>query len=353
MNHDGRTWIAQLPDELDGQRAILSRLLSLCEANEGVRWLVVGCSVGRGAGDGLSDLDVAVGVREAGFPAIAADVRRGVDHLGDLVDSFQHQIPGVTMTHERVFAQFANRCQVDLVVFPTSMDAGAIPDVVVLYDPDDQIVIAGEPRPAIMPEQVREWAFLGWCALADLGKYLRRGSPWEALARLNEAREQLCRLWAAALDVRTPQYGLTSILDFAPGELPAGLEATVADLDPARLLSAGQALAALLSDVGRQLRADPAAALPEAMARYIVADLASIAPPAAPPARLCPHRQAYLDAMGLWGAPPGAPGGASPANADGRLAPGPDGADREAAFRGWHLVTRGEEHADPCVATRP
>ena len=77
MNHEGRAWISRLPDELGGQRSILDRLLSLCEATEGVRWLVVGCSVGRGVGDGLSDLDVAVGVREEGFPAIAADVRRG------------------------------------------------------------------------------------------------------------------------------------------------------------------------------------------------------------------------------------------------------------------------------------
>jgi len=341
MDHDGRAWIARLPDELDGQRSILDRLLSLCEATEGVRWLVVGCSVGRGVGDGLSDLDVAVGVREEGFPAIAADVRRGVDRLGDLVDSFQHQLPGVTTTHERIFAQFANRGQVDLVVFPASVDAGAIPNVVVLYDPDERIVVASEPRPAVTPEQAREWAFLGWCALADLGKYLRRQSPWEALARLNEARDQLWRLRAAARDVLTPQYGLTSILDFAPGELPAGMEATVADLDPARLLAAGQALAALLADAGRYLRADHAAALPEAMARYITADLAAIDPPGA----LCRHRQAYLDAMGLWGPSPGT------AAAGGRLAPGPDGADREAAFRGWHLVTRGVEHADPCEAS--
>jgi hypothetical protein len=343
MDHDGRAWIAQLPHELDGQRPILDRLLNLCEAVDGIRWLVIGCSVGRGAGDGLSDLDVAVGIREGAFPAIAAEVRRGVDRLGDLVESFQHQLPGVTVTHERIFAQFADRCQVDLVIFPASVEAGAIPGVVVLYDPDGRIVIASEPPAAVTPAQVREWAFLGWCALADLGKYLRRQSPWEALARLGEARDQLWRLWAVALDVPS-RYGLTSILDFAPGGVPAEMEATVADLDPARLLSAGQALAALLADIGRRLPADQAAALPTAIARYIVADLASITPPGG----ICPHRQAYLDAMGQWGAP------ARPdaAAADGKLVPGPDGADREAAFRGWYLVTQGHEHADPCQAAR-
>src|SRR5947199_380510 len=82
---------------------------------------------------------------------------------------------------------------------------------------------AGDRKP-VTSEEIREWAFGGWCALADLGKYLRRGSTWEALARLNEARSQLWQLWAVTLGVPDPQYGLTSVLDFAPGELPAGFE---------------------------------------------------------------------------------------------------------------------------------
>ena len=40
---------------------------------------------------------------------------------------------------------------------------------------------------AVTGEQVREWAFLGWCALIDADKYLRRGSLWEADG-LHEAR---------------------------------------------------------------------------------------------------------------------------------------------------------------------
>jgi hypothetical protein len=63
---------------------------------------------------------------------------------------------------------------------------------------------------------------------------------------------------------------------------------------------------------------------------------------------LCRHRQAYLDVMGMWGPPgPGTPRAGATA-APGRLARGPDGSDREAAFRGWYLVTHGDEHADPC-----
>jgi hypothetical protein len=136
-------------------------------------------------------------------------------------------------------------------------------------------VIAGERKP-VTSGQIREWAFGGWCALADLGKYLRRGSTWEALARLNEARAQLWQLWAVTLDVPDPQYGLTSILDFAPGQVPASFEGTVADLDPGRLLDAARRVAALLHEAGERLPDDQRAVLPGAMARYITADLEQI-----------------------------------------------------------------------------
>jgi hypothetical protein len=216
-----------------------------------------------------------MGVRDEEFDATAADVRRAVDGLGDLVDSLHHQLPSVPTTHERIFAQFASRCQVDLVVFPASVPGGSVPHVVVLYDPGHLLTVADERHP-VTPGQIREWAFQGWCALADLGKYLRRQSAWEALDRLNAARAQLWQLWAVAHDVPEPQYGLTSILDFAPGSVPPGMAATVADLDPARLLSAARHLAALLSGIGRHLPPDQRAALPNAMARYVTADLAAL-----------------------------------------------------------------------------
>jgi hypothetical protein len=275
----GRDWVAGLPAELDGQRAILSRLLHHCAADPRVSWLVIGCSLGRAAADRLSDLDLGAGVTAADFDAARADLRRAVDALGDLVESFEHQYPGVTGTHSRIFAQYADRCQVDLVVMPDSVDAGAIPNVVVLHDPGGLITIRDTSSP-VTGEQVREWAFLGWCALADLGKYLRRQSPWEALSRLEEARAQLWKLQAAAGGVAQPQYGLTSILDFAPGRVPAELAATVAGLEPAGLLAAGRQLARLLSEAGDGLDAELRAALPAAMARYITADLAEMGAPA-------------------------------------------------------------------------
>ena len=275
MQTSGLDWIDNLPPELAGQQALLRGLLALSDADNRIRWLVIGCSLARGAGDRLSDLDMAMGIRDEDFEAARPDIRRAVDGLGELVESYYHQLPGLTQAHERIFAQFADRSQVDLVLFPASAPGGSVPNVVALYDPDDRLVIAGERKP-VTSGQIREWAFGGWCALADLGKYLRRGSTWEALARLNEARAQLWQLWAVTLDVPDPQYGLTSILDFAPGQVPASFEGTVADLDPGRLLDAARRVAALLHEAGERLPDDQRADLPGAMARYITADLEQI-----------------------------------------------------------------------------
>jgi hypothetical protein len=275
MGGVGRDWIEELPAELHGQRAILERLLALCESDDNISWLVIGCSLARGAADRLSDLDLAMGIADQEFEAVAATVHLAVDQMGDLVESYHHQLPGVATTHQRIFAQFRDGCQVDLVVFPASAPGGSVPGVVVLHDPGNLLVISDERRTAT-PEQVREWAFRGWCALADLAKYLRRGSVWEALDRLHEARGQLWQLWAAARGAPDPQYGLTSFLDFRPGPVPAGIDETVSDLDPGRLLSAARRLAALLGGIGDQLQDDQRAVLPDAMARYVTEDLASV-----------------------------------------------------------------------------
>ena len=81
------------------------------------------------------------------------------------------------------------------------------------------------------------------------------------------------QLWAAAHHVPDPQYGLTSILDISPEQIPHAIERTVSDLDPARLLPAAQHLAGMLSEIGRHLPDDQRAILPEAMARYVTNDL--------------------------------------------------------------------------------
>ncbi len=102
---------------------------------------------------------------------------------------------------------------------------------------------------------------------------MRRGSAWEALERLHEARAQVWQLWAAVRGVPQPQYGLTSVLDFSAAWLPPGIEETVSDLDLGHLLAAGLRVAELLDSVGEQLGESQRAALPLAMGHFITNDL--------------------------------------------------------------------------------
>ena len=59
---EGRAWLAALPEELAAQRRVLTGLVDRCEAWPLATSLLVGCSLGRGAADELSDIDAALGV---------------------------------------------------------------------------------------------------------------------------------------------------------------------------------------------------------------------------------------------------------------------------------------------------
>jgi hypothetical protein len=67
-----------------------------------------------------------------------------VDRLGDLVESYHHTLPEVATAHTRIFALSADRCQIDLVVFPATQTIRQVRDVVVLYDQDDRMVVSFE-----------------------------------------------------------------------------------------------------------------------------------------------------------------------------------------------------------------
>ncbi|MGH2382167.1 MAG: hypothetical protein ACRDG7_13235 [Candidatus Limnocylindria bacterium] len=157
--------------------------------------------------------------------------------------------------HRRIFVHYADGRQVDLVVQPASAVSGRVPGAVVLYDPDGRLAEQRVPGvAAATAEDVREWELLAWESLADAGKYLERRSPWEALARLTQARDLALRLWAVAEDVPYPLFGLTSLLDADPPRLPTGLEATVARADLDELSVATRACTELLREASARAR---------------------------------------------------------------------------------------------------
>ncbi len=265
-----REWLAALPAQLQAQRRIMERLLDLCLAQSAARVFLVGCSIGRAAADALSDVDCFVGCRPGSVDEMIAAVRAALPEMDEFVDALVHPYAGLT----RIVGQFSGCVQLDLVVGPAHR--GRAPDEVVLFDPDglmttDRVVSAD----IVTAENVHEWAFLGWLALADVVKYLRRGSRWEALARLDEARDRIWALWAAARKARYPVFGLSQVLDRDPEDLPDGIEATVAGLDAAGLNAAAVASGMVLERVSMLAVQVHGGKLPDALAQHVAALLQS------------------------------------------------------------------------------
>ncbi|MGH3247334.1 MAG: hypothetical protein ACRDOI_14155 [Trebonia sp.] len=297
----GRAWLAALPDELAAQRRVMARLTDRCEAWPLAMSLLVGCSLGRGAADALSDIDAALGVDaprgEAGagtIRTVEAMVVAALPETGALVDVLRHDTGPAGQHARRIFAQFADGTQLDLAVVAEAeiearRRAGGAPDFIPLYqasaqpgagEPDGKAPAGGSesgaPRAAyaVTGEQVREWAFHGWCALIDADKYLRRGSLWEAHSRLHEARHHIWALWAAAHGALYPWHGLSQALDHDPGNLPPGIEFTVAGLDAPGLRLAARASATVLTTASEAAARRHPADLPAAMAAYVTRTLA-------------------------------------------------------------------------------
>jgi hypothetical protein len=296
----GRNWLAALPGELDAQRRVMTGLVDRCEIWPQATSLLVGCSLGRGAADALSDIDVALGVDaprgEAGAGVVGdveAMVVAALPDLGTVVDVLRHRTGPAGQPARRIFAQFADGTQLDLAVVPQAeidvrLRSGGAPDFVPLYQASCPPASDGEPREAgeereagetatayaVTGEQVREWAFHGWCALIDADKYLRRGSLWEAHDRLHEARHHIWALWAAAHGALYPWHGLSQVLDHDAGNLPPGIQSTVAVLDPADLRRVARAAAQVLATASEAAARRHPADLPAAMAAYVTGALA-------------------------------------------------------------------------------
>ncbi len=267
---DAAGWLDQLPLELRAQQRLLWRLIDWCEREDDVRWLTVGCSLERGNADWMSDLDVAIGVREEHFEEALARIREALGGFGDLVESYDYLLP-LRFPLRRFFAQYADRTQVDLTVgFSPVVN---MPRSVVLYDPEGAVHIVGDEALDPKADEVRAWACQAWEALANVGKYVRRSSYWEALDQLHEARGNLFRLWALAERVPQARYGVTALID-SGARMPPGIDNSLPGTNVTEVLAAAHYLAAALSDVQRVLSHHERNELPDDLAVFVTADLA-------------------------------------------------------------------------------
>jgi hypothetical protein len=108
------------------------------------------------------------------------------------------------------------------------------------------------PGSQAAPATLHQWTFLGWIALANVHKYLTRGSLWEALAQLDQARDVVWKLWGARHHVEFPAYGLTSVLEAPEVGVPPGIQATLAQLDEVEITRAAIRVAGLLMEVSAE-----------------------------------------------------------------------------------------------------
>jgi len=246
-----------MPDRLGAQRDLLGRLLDAADADQAIRWIELGGSLARDAGDELSEIDAGLGIDDARWPDWVEAIVDIIRQAGQVADEFRQPFgrsDGRDGWH--LFTLYASGLQLSLVVIPATQRAGLPPQSVALYDIDGQLARSWTPDVAVATAQTaREWACLAWLALSDLMKYLDRGSAWEALSRLDEARSQAWKLWAVAIGASYPAFGLTSVLDIPEPSVPPGIEATVAGLDPLALRTAATAMTAVLDQVTSRAQA--------------------------------------------------------------------------------------------------
>lgn len=111
----GHRFVAELPGELAGQQAVLVRLMDAVKAGPEARWLVLSCSIARGAADVHSDVDLGLGLDESAMPAALDGLSPFVRQGGDVLDTLEHRLPRFEpRPHRHLFVQYANGVQVDI-----------------------------------------------------------------------------------------------------------------------------------------------------------------------------------------------------------------------------------------------
>jgi hypothetical protein len=258
---DAEDSIASLALRLPRHAALLGSLRHVVELHDGLRWLELGCSLGAGEGDDDSDLDVAVGYAGAlSTEQLHALGQSVVDAVGQTVGVLVHRMEGWPTELCRVAVEYADGVQLDLVLLPAEWREGRPDRTVVVVDKDGRLQVQWVPPSSQppSPDLVREWMFLGWWALSAAAKYIKRGSLFEATEALSEVRKHALQLFAASRRIAYPAFGLVSLLDFPPIELPPNLATTYGDPSAvASVISAAHACADLLEQACR----DAAAAL--------------------------------------------------------------------------------------------
>ena len=226
-----------------------------------VDWVEVGGSLGRGAGDALSDVDVGIGVGEpdqiqagqdqtsqvqAGRVSEAriAEARSAAESFAPIAATLTQPLGGAT----HIVCVYEDGRQLSLVVCDAEIRTGLPPQAIATVDKSGRLrTPLDQTRWDADDATVREWTFLAWIAIGDAARHRLRDRPWRALKALTEARDQLWRLRAHELGLVFPVFGAVTVenADAAP---PPGIEDThPRDLSAEAFHQALTAMTALLT----------------------------------------------------------------------------------------------------------
>jgi hypothetical protein len=242
--------LASIRSRLPRHATMLDSMCAVVAGDERWRFLELGCSLGAGGGDELSDIDAGVGYADIEAGDLYDAAREFAMQLDAPVDLVVHRLDGWPDDTCRVAAEYAGGLQLDVVFMPAASRRGLPDRSIAVADKDDRLHVTVTPQSRLPPaiEVVREWVVLGWWAVATADKYVRRGSLFEAVQAIDEARTQALRLWAAGHGVPYAVFGLTSLLDFPPFTTPDGLVATYAVPDNKNAVAAANRATADLLD---------------------------------------------------------------------------------------------------------
>jgi hypothetical protein len=227
----------------------MTRMVDAARADDRIRVVIVGCSLGRGVADALSDIDALIGVRPEQWEAACADSRSWVELWSAPIDLWQAVLPDGApddKKYQHTYAQYANGVELDLVVSRLRDDWKRRADWVVLHDPDGLVPSDVTPH-SHSANDVRQWGYAALTRLNALAKYITRGALWEARLCLENARADVWRISALADGVQDAQYGVTAVFDDPRRPVPDEMARTVAGLDKGELRSAAIACCDVLT----------------------------------------------------------------------------------------------------------
>lgn len=251
----GARWLDALVEQLPRHGRVVCELRDAVAADPRLRWFDVSCSLGAGRGDQYSDIDCGVGYAEPAPEDLEVIGRDLVGSVGDVADALVHVMDGFPSGTIRIAAEYADEVQLDLVLMPANLMAGLRDGEVAIVDKDGALAGAATSSVFGRPDDrvLREWALTGWWWVSDIAKYVTRGSLFEAVERIGLVRDHALKLFAAAAEIPYPVFGLTSLLDYEPFQLPDGLTETYpVPGDPHTVWQAATAVADLLHECSRR-----------------------------------------------------------------------------------------------------